>query len=303
MKHYETISEHEAFNKYYELEIDELFQQSLDPEIGKVYLVDGIHEKIVHSILFIRACEAGDLDMVKYAMNNATSIRIEYMISALNSSAMLGNIDIVKFLIEECNVPVNSKIIKSGETPITCACMGGNIFIVKYLIENGADLQAENTIGNLLFNSIMYPDIISYLLYSGLNPNVKNFRFQNPLHCACELDNYEVCCALIDYGININAMDEDGKTPLMVSIPSFSVLIPELLISSGANPNIIDKNGNSALIHAVLSGDLSSVKLLVEYGANINHRNRDGMNALTIAYQADVHDEKIIELLRYWGAE
>ena len=57
-----------------------------------------------------------------------------------------GNTEIVRYLVEQHGVNVNTKG-NFGDTILFSACTQGNFELVKYLIENGADITAADTDG------------------------------------------------------------------------------------------------------------------------------------------------------------
>lgn len=77
--------------------------------------------------------------------------------------------------------------------------------------------------------------------------------------------------------IDVNEADENGVTLLMrvAYNRDFPKLI-KLLISKGADINAIDKNGNTALIVAAISHNVENANMLLKYNADINIKNNEG---------------------------
>ena len=63
--------------------------------------------------------------------------------------------------------------------------------------------------------------------------------------------------------------------------------IPELLIKFKSNVNLLDKEGKSALIIAVINGNQPLAELLINNGADITIRNEFGKNIYDMAVSMD----------------
>ena len=85
--------------------------------------------------------------------------------------------------------------------------------------------------------------------------------------------NLENVKSLIDTGANIEAIDNDGKTALMLASLRGHTEIAKLLVSKGAGVNIKDPAGDSALLRASLNGNTELVEFLIANGAKNNRRD------------------------------
>ena len=171
----------------------------------------------------------------------------------------------------------------------------------------------------LALSSILFP---SYL-----------FAGQSSLIEAIEKGDVQTVTELIKTGADVNAKDDNGKTPLMYSICLYSekpgvlpydgralnVWDPKsktagivyiaykkeltgLLLSKGADVNAKDISGKTALMVAAESPwkeqpqEEGPVELLLSKGANVNAKDNNGMTALDFAVKAD--HKRAIALLR-----
>ncbi|WP_257266662.1 ankyrin repeat domain-containing protein, partial [Endozoicomonas sp. ONNA2] len=95
---------------------------------------------------------------------------------------------------------------------------------------------------------------------------------------------------LLDHGVNINARNGMGRTPLCDAATgdefSLSLSAINTLLDEGADPNIPDNEGNTALHYAVFNGHTIMVDDLLAHGANPNIRNPSGQTALEAAEAA-----------------
>jgi len=100
---------------------------------------------------------------------------------------------------------------------------------------------------------------------------------------------------------DVNAKDEDGRTPLHLAVESANRDIIQLLLDKGADINAKDeKSGSTALHYAVRFSKRETAELLIARGADINARDKQGHTPL---YVAANHDYKITEFLLSEGAD
>ena len=112
-----------------------------------------------------------------------------YGYSILHRACRCGNLDFVKFLVEECNADislcayVDDELIDEGGSALHQACLSGNLELVKYLIETcKADIYQDDNRDN------SYP--ICYAYSSGNTEILKYLVFS----CGCsigDLENYD----------------------------------------------------------------------------------------------------------------
>ena len=76
--------------------------------------------------------------------------------------------------------------------------------------------------------------------------------------------------------ININSIDEDGNTFLILSIKRGLYSITKMLLENGINVNIQNKQGNSALHYALSGKNFEMADILKKYGAKEDCINKLG---------------------------
>ncbi len=125
-----------------------------------------------------------------------------------------------------------------------------------------------------------------------------------------KLDEVE---ALISSGANVNAIDENGKTPLLIVFSRLGSTPPalklaKLLLENKADINAQDNEGNTVLIYAI--PNIAGIEFLLGYqGIDVNLRNKNGDTALSLAkdwqrtHLGSPNIGKVIELLKSAGAE
>jgi uncharacterized protein len=102
-------------------------------------------------------------------------------------------------------------------------------------------------------------------------------------------------------GLNLNAIDKDGSTPLLEAIALHSSDIAKRLIGAGADPNLAGSGGTSPLIQASFYCDVEVAEFLLRDGAAVNAADKHGETALTNA-ALNCIDGKLVRLLIAQGA-
>lgn len=100
------------------------------------------------------------------------------------------------------------------------------------------------------------------------------------LHCAAMLGKIEIVKNLVSKGVDVNAKDYKGGTPLLAAA---DVETAKILISSGADVNAKTDNGVTPLHVAALEVRNKKIKLvqfLVSVGADVNAKDNDGETPL-----------------------
>ena len=97
--------------------------------------------------------------------------------------------------------------------------------------------------------------------------------------------NQRLAAALIEAGADVNAMDENGETPLHLATDAGEASLVALLLEAGADVNACEEYGRSLVHLAVCNGEQSVLKVLLEAGADI-----DALEAMTNIEDLDLED-------------
>ena len=88
-------------------------------------------------------------------------------------------------------------------------------------------------------------------------------------------------------GLDVNAKNEKGTTPLIEAAGIPNVALVEMLLAAGAKVDTTDDDGNTALMKAaVTETGFATVALLVKAGADIHAANKRDMSAYDLATEA-----------------
>ncbi|KAK3386142.1 ankyrin repeat-containing domain protein [Podospora didyma] len=90
----------------------------------------------------------------------------------------------------------------------------------------------------------------------------------------------EIGPILVAHGAELDAVDHEGKTPLMLAVLANYSGPVFWLIEQGAAIDVVGTAGRTALRHAVLAGRSWAVSWLLEKGAAIDAMDNDGRTAL-----------------------
>ena len=88
---------------------------------------------------------------------------------------------------------------------------------------------------------------------------------------------------IIKNGVNINAQDTDGWTPLMIATDKEDIETVKLLIELGADVNMLNSDSETALMLSAYCNNEKIGKLLIEKGACVTFKDKIGRTAYDIA--------------------
>lgn len=81
-----------------------------------------------------------------------------------------------------------------------------------------------------------------------------------PLHHAAALGDMRALVSLIEKGVDLNAVNANGDTALIIAIINQQLDATRYLIKKGADVNIPDRNGLAPVVHAAIVDNKSIVK-------------------------------------------
>jgi hypothetical protein len=156
--------------------------------------------------------------------------------------------------------------------------------------EMGVATTGVATTGVPSDNPFVEMDLIKY----DLDPTRKNSKEETDLHLNCsveelEEDSMNKIKVLLDAGADVNAIDDEGNTPLHNACFESHLEIVRLLLESGANVNAKNYEqpfwyGHTPLHYAAGSkNNVEIIGLLLNSGADINAKDYEGDTPLHIA--------------------
>ncbi|MET0045081.1 MAG: ankyrin repeat domain-containing protein [Candidatus Thiodiazotropha sp. 6PLUC3] len=204
------------------------------------------------------------------------------------------------------------------------------IFSLCLILLFGCSKQPEPTIN--ISRAVHLGDIdqLERNLYWGSDVNQAGADGLTPLHIAARKGSLVMSRILVKHQANLEALDEQGHTPLIYALIARNPIIAEYLLNSGAKldpdnalhitaalgsadrevisflikhgaslDNLGDK-GNTPLHSAILNDQRVTAKYLINRGASLEITNQDGLTPLELAIKRDNQD--IIRILKQFGA-
>ncbi len=169
----------------------------------------------------------------------------------------------------------------------------GNLKKVQYMVDNfdvninGTDVDEAPLLYYAIGNK--YPEIVTLLLKSGANPNISmSCAFGgNAIHTAAEGGTEEIFKILVIHGGDVNYVDWDNQTPLLMAVWNENYPIVKLLLRSDIDINHSNDYGSTALHLACRRSNSKIVKLLLQYGAAVNVASIEDGTPLSIVVRYD----------------
>ena len=232
------------------------------------------------------ACRQAYVFVVRILLKNGCSIGI---LSSEEKDALLhcachepkGNIFVVWALLKNgCNVNILSS--EEKEALLHCACRKskGNMFVVRALLNNGCNVNILSSEEKeaLLHCACRKPKgnifVVQALLKNGCSVSILSSEEKKELLiCACCLGHINIAQALIADGCDVDCVQMDGCTPLMIVTREGHEELVRMLILSGADLDMQSTNGNTALHFAAVTNHTQCGILLAEGGASVRAKN------------------------------
>ena len=177
-----------------------------------------------------------------------------------------------------------------------------NEAVLRALIDGGANLNIERAKGDTPFRVVCtrgLPYYAKILIKAGANYNFKEKSLgKTSLRAAAHFGRAEMVQLLIDKGLDPDARDDWGWTPLHVAINPETV---KVLLDGGADIHAKAKDGNEAIHSLIGENMLDSVKYLLLLGVDVDTKGKDNMTPLLQAVKFNHVDG--VQLLIDKGAE
>ncbi len=207
-------------------------------------------------------------------------------------------------------------ISHKGHSALSVAIRNNNPEGAKMLIKRGANINiADNAHTPLTLthtallqyheNAQVYRDLETLLLSKGAKVDVTlNSLGWTPLCTtvtkAQDKPNNEHMRLLLQLGADVNHLDINGRTPLMLAASMGRTSSVEMLMNNYATNDTIDNFGWSALMFGVYYNHIDVVTFMLENGVDPNQVSPQGLTALKIAQE---HKRiKMVDLLLEFGA-
>ncbi len=114
---------------------------------------------------------------------------------------------------------------------------------------------------------------------------MKKKRKSYELHEAVIHNDKDLVIKLINNGLDVNELDDNGYSPLHYATQDYLIDITRILLNNSASVDIKDGNGNTPLSNAVFyfTKDPTLIDLLLTKGANKYAENNYGVSPYSLA--------------------
>ena len=185
-----------------------------------------------------------------------------------------------------------------GGTPLSDAVREGHGAIAKALIARGAELgfDEDKTSGELC-SLAANGDVnrIKLLLEGKCDPNAADYDRRTCLHLAASSGNKHVMDLLINVGVNVNAEDRWGGTPLADAVHNGHRQCATELFSKGARLGFDEGKASGELCELAKDGDIEGIRLLIDCGIDAGACDYDGRSVIHLA--ASMGHKHIVDFL------
>ena len=272
-----------------------LLEHEPDPDIIRTVLCAAVVDGNIDVIWILRNHFVRiDFNKVEATLSSGVEGRIEVTVDRtsciLYLAALQGSVRFVEILLS-LGADVNFHVADEfGQTALFAAALGGNVEVVGTLCDRGADVKTTDDFGQTVFSVALEKRnmaVFLVLLKHGLKSNVMPAEAEciSALNAASKSGNVELIHILLDHGIDVNAVDEDGHSALFFACQSGTVQAVQMLLSHGADRSITDRHGQTALFAACRGGSTDVVEELLEKGVNLDARDHQGQNVLFLVAQ------------------
>jgi len=152
-----------------------------------------------------------------------------------------------------------------------------------------------------LVNAVKHVDSVAVraLLKEGVDVNAGEADGTSPIHWAVHRDDVETARLLIEAGALVTAANRYGVQPLSLACVNGNPAMIDILLTAGADPNTRFAGGETALMTAARTGIVGAVEKLLVHGANANAMETWRSQTALMWASAEGHSEVVSLLLSH----
>jgi len=212
------------------------------------------------------------------AMNDCGSTPL--MIAAGN-----GNLEFVK-LIANSGAHLHA-IDDNQQTVLHYAACNGSLPLIEYLVSAGCHLHAVDLDGKTpIFLAVARGHMaIIHLLHHAANLFTLAHDHQTLLHVAASEGQFQSVFYLLEAGLNIDALDKNGRTPMTHACLNKRPTMVKALAYAGAKVELSGNEDGEPLRVAARAGDTAMVSQLMDLFSNDRVRYKQAEKAAGSAYR------------------
>ncbi|GFS01784.1 protein phosphatase 1 regulatory subunit 12A [Elysia marginata] len=241
---------------------------------------DNIKVKFQDGCVFLAACSSGDKEEVKKLLQKEADINTANVdgLTALHQACIDDNLEMVEFLVENgADVDVCDN---EGWTPLHATASCAFTEIARYLLKHGASVAAVNNDGDLPMD-IAENDEMEKLLKEEMD---RQGIDADAARCEEEQRMLEDANQwMSEQTVEEVRHPKTGATALHVAAAKGYMKVMSLLLEAGVDVNAEDLDGWTPLHAAAHWGQEDACKLLAEHNCDMLYKNKAGHTALDLA--------------------
>jgi ankyrin repeat protein len=255
--------------------------------------------------LLLAAAKEGDYESVRRLTSNPINLETkgELGMTPLMLAAHNDHQNVVELLLRR---GANANARSAGGSTIIHWAAATSFSIVELLLAHGADINAQDDFsGQTALSSIAvrgdnWASVVDFLMKCGADPDIENKFGMTPARWAAARNHFEILCALLNNGAKIKNQVKSGSPALhLAASGGHERVVKRLLEEQGVDINAADKDGYTPLACAATTGKTAVVKILLDKGADIQASTRDGKTPSDLAKEKG-HSE-VVSILHDWS--
>jgi len=182
--------------------------------LATVLLLGGCGAPDKPSISLFTAIERGDIDQLERHIYWKSDVNAPLPGGSypLHETARMGQLVMVTMLLEE-GVSLDSTD-SAGRTPLEIAMLNGRTQTAEVLIEAGAEFDPSRLLLLSAQQNVSDRDVVRFLRQKGADIDARDDDGRTPLLFAAGHGNHRLIHHLIEYGANVNARGPEGESAL-----------------------------------------------------------------------------------------
>ena len=197
------------------------------------------------------------------------------------------------------------EVDSDGRTPLWWAARTGDHPAIRSLLKAGADSSKKSHFGASPLHTAIYKNnnaCTKTLISSSYTVDLRNGHGATPLHYCCYFgSDTDIVELLLCKGADINSLDTNDYTPLMLAIQGKQTSICEFLITQGADMNTLNKSGECCLHLAINHKYPTMVRSLLQY--HVEYRVKTNAGETLLHYAAQFGDIVCLEILHSFNLD
>ena len=222
--------------------------------------------------------------------------------TALHIAIMHNKLHVATILLQN-GAPINGLDFQEW-TPAMCASKRGDIEAVSFAITHGAFLSVNKETLLTIAAEYGHLELVKNLLERKVKPSLglRDIENEMVLFRAAEHKHILLVQFMLDYGVNINAVNEMEQNALIIASSKGHEEIINFLLQKHADIFHEDEYGFTAYLYAAKNNLIQVIKLLIGKGVHTNSASsKSGIQALMCASKAG-HFKLVGLFLEYYAA-